>query len=96
MIAVERYRTGLISALCIAFASFHLYTGMFGVFTVAVQTGVHLAFILVLILLVRPTNAPCAGLVGRVAALTYDSLVAACAAGAMNICNQAASNSLRH
>ena len=83
MIAVERYRTGLISALCIAFASFHLYTGMFGVFTVAVQTGVHLAFILVLILLVRPTNAPCAGLVGRVAALTYDSLVAACAAGAM-------------
>ena len=83
MTAVERFRSGLITALCIAFALFHLYTGMFGVFTIAVQTGVHLSFILALILLVRPTKAPFAGPAGRAVALAYDAFVAACAAGAM-------------
>lgn len=83
MTAVERFRGGLISALCIAFASFHLYTGMFGVFTIAVQTGVHLSFVLALILLVRPSEPPFPGAAGRAAAFAYDAFVAACAAAPM-------------
>jgi TRAP transporter 4TM/12TM fusion protein len=80
---VENVRRGLITVLCIGFALFHLYTGMFGVFTIPVQTGVHLAFILALILLVRPSAPPFAGAAGRVIAFAYDAFVAACAAAAM-------------
>lgn len=84
MTAIARFRGGLITALCIAFAFFHMYTGMFGVYRVAVQTAVHLSFVLVLIVLVRPTQPLFAGPAGRAAALLYDAFVAACAAAAMS------------
>jgi TRAP transporter 4TM/12TM fusion protein len=84
MPAVETVRAGLITAVCIPFALFHVYTGVFGVFPVAVQTGVHLAFVMALILMVRPSPPPFPGVAGRALALAYDLLVAACAAGAMS------------
>jgi len=45
----------IISIVAVAMALFHIYTGVFGVFEVAIQTGVHLTFAMVLILLLRPT-----------------------------------------
>ncbi|MFN3891092.1 MAG: TRAP transporter permease [Beijerinckiaceae bacterium] len=83
MTAIQSMRSGLITVLCVAFACFHVYTGMFGVYPVAVQTGVHLSFILALILLVRPTEPPISGAGGRAIALAYDLFVSACAAAAM-------------
>ena len=50
-------KSRLISVIAVAMSLFHLYTGLFGVFEVAVQTGVHLIFAMALILLVRPTPA---------------------------------------
>lgn len=84
MTAVETFRNGLVTVICLAFALFHVYTGVFGVYPVAVQTGVHLAFVMALIVLVRPTPAPFPGALGRAAALAYDGFVAVCAAAPMS------------
>jgi TRAP transporter 4TM/12TM fusion protein len=75
----------LISVIAIAMSLFHLYTGMFGVFEVAIQTGVHLTFAMALILLVRPTPAfvflpPAAG---QWAARLFDVVIAVMALGPM-------------
>ena len=48
----------IISVIAIAMSLFHLYTGVFGVYEVAIQSGVHLSFALLLIVLLRPTQAP--------------------------------------
>src|SRR5690348_8026092 len=70
----------LIAAVAVAMSLFHLYTGAFGLFDVPIQSGVHLAFAMTLILLVKPTPPPFAGIGGRALALTYDGLVAAATA----------------
>jgi len=49
-------KSRLISVIAVAMSLFHLYTGLFGVFEVAVQTGVHLIFAMALILLVADTR----------------------------------------
>lgn len=61
-------------------ASFHLYTGAFGVYGVAIQTGVHLAFAMALILLGTPTPPFIKGPAGRPLALAYDAAVVAASA----------------
>ena len=71
----------LISAIAIAMSVFHIYTGVFGTFEVAIQTGVHLTFAMALILLVRPTE-PFAFLPGKsglLAARAFDIVIAAMA-----------------
>lgn len=71
----------LISLIAIAMALFHIYTGVFGVFEVAIQTGVHLTCAMALILLVRPT-APFTFLspaAGAAAAKAFDLAIAAMA-----------------
>ena len=71
-------KSRLISVIAVAMSLFHLYTGLFGVFEVAVQTGVHLIFAMALILLVRPT--PAFGFLpskaGGLAALVFDLAIA--------------------
>ena len=71
----------LISAIAIAMSVFHIYTGVFGTFEVAIQTGVHLTFAMALILLVRPTE-PFSFLPGKsglLAARAFDIVIAAMA-----------------
>ena len=68
-----------ISLIAIAMSLFHLYTGAFGMFDVPVQSGIHLAFAMALILLIRPTP-PFPGVGGRALALAYDAVVAAASA----------------
>ncbi len=71
-------KSRLVSVIAVAMSLFHVYTGVFGVFEVAVQTGVHLIFAMALILLVRPT--PAVGFLppkaGAVAALVFDCAIA--------------------
>jgi TRAP transporter 4TM/12TM fusion protein len=71
----------LISAIAIAMSVFHIYTGVFGTFEVAIQTGVHLTFAMALILLVRPTEAFAflPGKSGLLAARAFDIVIAAMA-----------------
>lgn len=71
----------LISAIAIAMSVFHIYTGVFGTFEVAIQTGVHLTFAMALILLVRPTEpfAFLPGKAGLLAARAFDIVIAAMA-----------------
>ena len=71
----------LISAIAIAMSVFHIYTGVFGTFEVAIQTGVHLTFAMALILLVRPTEpfAFLPGKTGLLAARAFDIVIAAMA-----------------
>jgi TRAP transporter 4TM/12TM fusion protein len=72
----------VIAAIAIAMSLFHLYTGFFGTFEVAIQAGVHLALVMVLILLVRPTPPlPYRG--GRLLAGIFDAIVALAALGPM-------------
>lgn len=71
----------LISAIAIAMSVFHIYTGVFGTFEVAIQTGVHLTFAMALILLVRPTEpfSFLPGKTGLLAARAFDIVIAAMA-----------------
>ncbi|MEY3553259.1 MAG: hypothetical protein RL735_1607 [Pseudomonadota bacterium] len=71
----------LISAIAIAMSVFHIYTGVFGTFEVAIQTGVHLTFAMALILLVRPTEpfSFLPGKTGLLAARAFDIVIAALA-----------------
>lgn len=46
----------LISAICIAFALFQLYTAIFGILDAALQRAIHLAFGISLIFLMYPTS----------------------------------------
>ena len=46
----------IISAICICFALFQLYTAIFGVMDAALQRAIHLAFGLSLIFLLYPTR----------------------------------------
>jgi TRAP transporter 4TM/12TM fusion protein len=80
MTAWRPTKSTLISAIAVAMALFHLYTGAFGLFDVPVQSCVHLAFAMALILLVKPTAAPFAGTAGRIIAVAYDFIVAAATA----------------
>jgi TRAP transporter 4TM/12TM fusion protein len=73
----------LVSVIAVAMSLFHLYTGAFGLYDVPVQTGVHLAFAMALILLLRPTAPPRPGLLGQAIAIGYDLLIAAAAAAAL-------------
>jgi TRAP transporter 4TM/12TM fusion protein len=73
----------LVSAIAVAMSLFHLYTGAFGLYDVPVQTGVHLAFAMALILLLRPMAAPLPGPAGRAIAIGYDVIVALAAAAAL-------------
>ncbi len=75
-------RSRLISVLAIAMSSFHLYTGFFGTFEAGIQAGIHLVFVMALIVLVRPT-APFAFKGGALAAGAFDGLVALAALGPM-------------
>jgi TRAP transporter 4TM/12TM fusion protein len=68
-------RKDLIAVIAIAMSVFHLYTGAFGLYDVPIQNGVHLAFAMALILLLRPTPAPMAGALGRTIAISYDVLI---------------------
>jgi len=70
----------LIAVVAVGMSLFHLYTGAFGLFDVPVQVGVHLAFAMTLILLVKPTPAPFSGAAGNAIAVAYDVLVAAATA----------------
>lgn len=72
-------KSALITLLCCAMSLFHIWTGLLGVFPVPIQTGVHLAFTLALVVLISPTPAPWAGWSGRAAALLYDAVIAAAA-----------------
>lgn len=76
-------RRGLVSVLAIAMASFHLYTGVFGVYDVATQTAVHLSFVIALILLIKPSAAPFAGPAGQALAVAWDVSIAVAAGSAM-------------
>jgi TRAP transporter 4TM/12TM fusion protein len=80
MTAWRPNKNTLIAAIAIAMSLFHLYTGAFGMFDVPVQAGVHLAFAMALILLIKPTPPLFAGPAGHAAALTYDAVVAAATA----------------
>jgi TRAP transporter 4TM/12TM fusion protein len=73
-------RKMLITLIAISMSLFHLYTGVFGLFDVPVQSGVHLAFAMSLILLLRPTSPPYPGRLGRGIAIAYDAAVAAATA----------------
>lgn len=78
-------KTRAVSAIAIAMSLFHLYTGVFGVFEVAVQAGAHLTFAMALILLLRPT-APPAFLPprpARIAARLFDLAIAVMALAPM-------------
>ena len=75
------FKRRLVSAIAIAMSVFHLYTGVFGVFEVAIQTGVHLVLAMALIVLVRSTE-PFAFLspsLGKIAARVFDVAIAAMA-----------------
>jgi TRAP transporter 4TM/12TM fusion protein len=80
MIAWPPSKTTLITVIAVAMSLFHLYTGAFGLFDVPVQSGVHLAFAMALILLVKPTPPLFAGAAGRAAAIGYDVIVGAATA----------------
>ncbi len=79
------FKQRLISVIAVVMSLFHIYTGVFGVFEVAIQTGVHLTFAMALILLVRPT-APFAwpsGRAGALAARAFDIAIAVMALAPM-------------
>ncbi len=78
MVESATLKRRLISVIAIAMSCFHLYTGVFGVFEVAIQTGMHLTFAMALIMLVRPTEAPAflSPAAGRIAARVFDIAIA--------------------
>jgi len=51
----KKIKKNLIPILAIMFASFQIYTGIFGTFNIFIQRGIHLAFGIPLIFLVYPT-----------------------------------------
>lgn len=79
MTGIADIRARLIAVLAIGMSVFHLYTGAAGIYTVPIQNGVHLAFAMALILLVRPTAA-FAFRGGALLAAIYDAAVAMAAA----------------
>jgi TRAP transporter 4TM/12TM fusion protein len=79
MTGIADIRGRLIAVIAIGMSAFHLYTGAAGIYTVPIQNGVHLAFAMALILLVRPTE-PFSFRGGALAAGTYDVLITLAAA----------------
>ncbi len=73
-------KASIVSAVAVAMAAFHLYTGAFGMFDTPIQIGLHIAFAMTLILLLYPTRPPLPGRGGQALALGYDLVVAAASA----------------
>lgn len=80
MIGTVSAKSLAIGAIAVAMTAFHLYTGVFGMFDTPIQTGVHIAFAMALILLLNPTRPRWPGAAGRALALGYDLVVAAASA----------------
>ncbi|MDB5510104.1 MAG: C4-dicarboxylate transporter [Hyphomicrobiales bacterium] len=68
----------LVTIVAVAMSLFHIFTGIFGVYEVAIQTGVHLSFAMLLIVLLRPSPPPSrlSPSAGRLAARAFDAFVA--------------------
>lgn len=85
MLETVSVKRRLITCIAVAMSLFHLYTGVYGVFEVAIQTGVHLTFAMLLILLLRPTpvSTRLSPALGRVVATGFDILIAIAALAPM-------------